>query len=382
MKHITTLLAMLIIAGLISCSGMDDNNNAGDIDLDGSTVDGDIISAADEDEDVIVSDGDSNEIENSDDDFEIPENNEPFDLPSGTAPVQHSGYIISTIPEALAALDQEPELIRLNFRVPVGAASSIRIFREKAEIPTSGIEWLDAGKSIQVLPENDGGVGTYEVLYEITTSNGYDAGYFVFYVEQRESGGTAIDSILAFRENSISGAQYTSLEDYELQIDGLVETPKDWAYQDLLSRPSSKRLHTLNCVEGWAASVLWEGVSLKDLLAESNPDSDASTIIFHALDEYTSSVSMEYIQENDILLAYKMNGMTLPAMRGFPFEVVAVDKWGYKWVKWVNRIELSNNDWYRGFWEGYGYNNDGSLDGPILEGMKSGFSPALSCGDL
>jgi DMSO/TMAO reductase YedYZ molybdopterin-dependent catalytic subunit len=65
---------------------------------------------------------------------------------------------------------------------------------------------------------------------------------------------------------------------------------------------------------------------------------------------------------NDILMAYKMNGVTLPPERGFPFELVAESKWGYKWIKWVTKIELSDDEDYRGFWESRGYSNSGDLD--------------------
>jgi DMSO/TMAO reductase YedYZ molybdopterin-dependent catalytic subunit len=90
-------------------------------------------------------------------------------------------------------------------------------------------------------------------------------------------------------------------------------------------------------------------------------------VIFHAVDGYTSSLPLDYIRRNDILLAYSMNGVTLPAERGFPFQVVAESKWGYKWVKWVDGIELSNDTSYRGYWESRGYNNDGEQSGPMFE---------------
>jgi DMSO/TMAO reductase YedYZ molybdopterin-dependent catalytic subunit len=68
---------------------------------------------------------------------------------------------------------------------------------------------------------------------------------------------------------------------------------------------------------------------------------NAVTVIFNATDGYSSSLPLEYVRKNKILLAFKINGLTLPAERGFPFQVVAESKWGYKWVKWVSAIELS-----------------------------------------
>ncbi len=62
-----------------------------------------------------------------------------------------------------------------------------------------------------------------------------------------------------------------------------------------------------------------------------------------------------------------MNGLTLPEARGFPFQVVAEDKWGYKWAKWVTSIELSDNPNFKGYWESRGYNNNGDHSGPMFE---------------
>jgi len=76
---------------------------------------------------------------------------------------------------------------------------------------------------------------------------------------------------------------------------------------------------------------------------------------------------LEWLREQGILLAFKMNEVPLPAMRGFPFQLAADGKWGHKWIKWVDSIELSDDEGYKGYWESVGYNNDGSLDGSIWE---------------
>jgi len=60
-----------------------------------------------------------------------------------------------------------------------------------------------------------------------------------------------------------------------------------------------------------------------------------------------------------------MNGVTLPAERGFPFELAAEDKWGYKWIKWVSEVELTDDAGYKGYWESRGYSNIGDLDKPM-----------------
>jgi DMSO/TMAO reductase YedYZ molybdopterin-dependent catalytic subunit len=186
-------------------------------------------------------------------------------------------------------------------------------------------------------------------------------------VEIREYQGEKLSSINDFRENSIKGPQHISVEDYTLEIGGLVEKPLSFSYEQVLDRDQYSKVITLHCVEGWDATILWEGVLIQDLLDEAGVKDDALIAIFHAEDGYTSSLPLFVIREYDLLLAHKMNGVTLPPERGFPFQVVAESKWGYKWVKWVTRIELSDDAEYRGYWERLGYNNDGGIDGPILE---------------
>jgi DMSO/TMAO reductase YedYZ molybdopterin-dependent catalytic subunit len=185
--------------------------------------------------------------------------------------------------------------------------------------------------------------------------------------EIRQYEGQNLSSIDEFRENSIAGPQDVSLEDYALEITGLVDRPLALSYDQVLQGPRHSKVVTLHCVEGWSVNILWEGVLLADLLQEAGAREDAVIAIFHAADGYTSSLTLEHIRQNQIMLAHKMNGVTLPPERGFPFQVVAESKWGYKWVKWVVKMELSDNPAYRGFWETSGYNNDGDVSGPKFE---------------
>lgn len=67
------------------------------------------------------------------------------------------------------------------------------------------------------------------------------------------------------------------------------------------------------------------------------------------MDLKQKSSTYEYIVKNDILLAYKINGKELDERRGFPSQVVAELKYGYKWEKWVTKIELTDKE-YEGFW--------------------------------
>jgi DMSO/TMAO reductase YedYZ molybdopterin-dependent catalytic subunit len=185
--------------------------------------------------------------------------------------------------------------------------------------------------------------------------------------EVREYRGAKLSSVDDFRENSIKGPQRVDEATYRLKVRGLVQTPLELTYEQVLDRQTYDKVVTLNCVEGWSVDIWWEGVLISDLLDEAGARPRATVVIFRAADGYSSSLPLSYVEERKILLAAKMNGVKLPAERGFPFQVVAEDKWGYKWVKWVEEIELSDDGSFRGYWEQRGYSNDGSLGGSFAE---------------
>lgn len=182
-------------------------------------------------------------------------------------------------------------------------------------------------------------------------------------VEVTEYEGKDLSSINDFRENSIRGPQRVDIESYQLRVSGLVENPKNYSYEEVINNHQHyEKVVTLNCVEGWSVTILWEGVLVKELLEKSSPLPSAKVIIFHAYDGYTTSFPVDYIMNNTIIMAYKMNGVNLPAARGFPFQLVAESKWGYKWIKWITEIELSDDENYRGYWESRHFSNTADLD--------------------
>ena len=185
----------------------------------------------------------------------------------------------------------------------------------------------------------------------------------VEYVEIREYEGEQLSSIDDFRENSIKGPQLIDTERYVLEITGLVKNPQTYSYDEIVNGfPTHKKVVRLDCVEGWSVTIFWEGVLVRDVIKEANVSSNATVVIFRAYDGYTTSLPIEYIWDNDIIMAYKMNNVTLPAERGFPFQLVAESKWGYKWIKWITEIELSDDTDYRGYWERRGYSNTADLN--------------------
>lgn len=153
-------------------------------------------------------------------------------------------------------------------------------------------------------------------------------------VEIREYEGQILSSIDVLRENSIRGPQRIDEENYRLLISGLVTNEVEYTYSDVVTdHIRHQKVVTLYCVEGWDATILWEGVLVKDLIEKAEINPAAKVVIFYASDGYSTSLPLDYIIKEDIIMAHKMNGIVLPPERGFPFQLVAESKFGYQWIK-------------------------------------------------
>jgi DMSO/TMAO reductase YedYZ molybdopterin-dependent catalytic subunit len=186
-------------------------------------------------------------------------------------------------------------------------------------------------------------------------------------VEATEFQGTKLTPIKDQNLNALAGTQKINQTDYTLTIDGLVDHPLTLSYADLEALPQVSEIATLQCVEGWQYTAEWTGPTLSSIFAKAGVQPGAVIAIFHTADDTNgySSVDLNYIDSNNIIVAMKDNGITLPAANGFPLRLVAAGKWGYKWAKWITRIELSSDTNFRGYWESNGYNNNGDVTGPI-----------------
>ena len=187
-------------------------------------------------------------------------------------------------------------------------------------------------------------------------------------VEAREYMGTKLTPIGDQRNNALKGTQHIDKDTYRLVVDGLVENPLSLSYEDLLSLPMESRLASLDCVEGWSFTAKWTGPTLVSIFDKAQLKPGAKTVIFRTADDSSgyTSLDLQYVLDKRIIIALRLNDVTLPADRGFPFQVVAEGKFGYKWAKWVQRIELSSED-FRGYWERAGYNNNADINGPAFE---------------
>lgn len=146
---------------------------------------------------------------------------------------------------------------------------------------------------------------------------------------------------------------------YRLTLDGLVDRPTVLTIDDVLRLPAVRERRFFQCVTGWSVpNATWTGVRLSHLLDMIGPRAGAHAVKFYSFDGiYTESLTMEQARQPGVLLAYKLMDTPLARSQGAPLRLVVPGMYGYKFIKWVNRVELVPAP-IDGYWEQNGYDRD------------------------
>ncbi len=160
---------------------------------------------------------------------------------------------------------------------------------------------------------------------------------------------------------SIGESPKIDVDEWELKIEGLVNETITLTHEDITSFPIVSEVVTLKCVAGPQGTANWTGVRLSAILDMAGLKPEAREVVFYAEDGYSSSLEIPEATKPDVILAYEMNGETLPADHGFPVRLVVPGKYGYKWVKWIVNIQVVDKD-YKGYWESRGYDDDADVN--------------------
>ena len=142
--------------------------------------------------------------------------------------------------------------------------------------------------------------------------------------------------------NPTGAAPDVDIDQYRLDIDGLVETPLSLTYEEVLAYPSVTEVVLLICPGFFADNAEWTGVPVTALLEKAGIKPEAKMVIFKEIAGiYRRELLLEDITDNDsIFLAHTVNGQTLPLKHGYPLRLVAKGVYGGYWVKWVASIEV------------------------------------------
>jgi len=151
---------------------------------------------------------------------------------------------------------------------------------------------------------------------------------------------------------------------WQLEVTGMVETPLRLDYDDIFSRFSlEERIYRLRCVEAWSMVIPWIGFSLGDLLKAAKPLSSAKYVAFHTLYDpdqmpgqsnrfigggvdypYVEGLRIDEAMHDLSIMSVGMYGKTLPPQNGAPIRLVVPWKYGFKSIKSVVKIELTDKE--------------------------------------
>lgn len=143
---------------------------------------------------------------------------------------------------------------------------------------------------------------------------------------------------------------------YRLSIIGLVTRPVTRRLDEIRHLPSKRIRETFHCVTGWSVpDVPWDGVALDVLLAPAKLLPEARYLAFYSADGvYVDCLSLELLKAHDAFLAYGIAGEALSPEGGFPLRLVVPGMYGYKSVKWVDKVVATAKP-IQGTWERQGY---------------------------
>lgn len=178
-------------------------------------------------------------------------------------------------------------------------------------------------------------------------------------------------------------------DDWSLVIDGLVDTPLRFTYDDLVARADTVKLTTLCCISNEIGGNLigtaeWTGVPLVDLLVEAGVQPEAIDFKLSCADDYEDSFAVEIGHDPNVLVVVGMNGEPLTPDHGYPARLIVPPIYGMKNVKWVQRIEAVAED-FLGYWQTRGWDDGaryqiwGRIDSPHRRDVLQ-TGPALAAG--
>jgi DMSO/TMAO reductase YedYZ molybdopterin-dependent catalytic subunit len=152
---------------------------------------------------------------------------------------------------------------------------------------------------------------------------------------------------------------------WRLRVTGSVANAFELDLAGVRAFPAVRQYQTLECIDNQVGGDListaeWTGVRLADVLQRAGVRESAQRVVFLCEDGYSDSLPLAKALEPTTLLAYEMNGQTLPPQHGYPLRVLAPGLYGIKNPKWVTEIRVVDGD-YRGFWQQRGWTNDGTI---------------------
>ena len=130
--------------------------------------------------------------------------------------------------------------------------------------------------------------------------------------------------------------------DWRLTIDGLVARPSSFSLADLKRFPVHSQITHQACEEGWSFIAEWTGARLSDVLNVVGVQPQAKWVFFFTIDQWWDSLDIPDALHPQTFLAYGMNGQEMPLDHGAPVRLKVARQLGYKSLKYLSRITVTD----------------------------------------
>ena len=149
-----------------------------------------------------------------------------------------------------------------------------------------------------------------------------------------------------------------NLKAWRLRVLGLVAQESVFNWEEFLALPQVAITRDFHCVTQWSKmDNLWEGVPFRSVMQRALPRPEAKYVMVRSYGGYATSLPLDVLMQDDVLLTHRQEGKPLEAAHGGPMRLVVPNRYGWKSAKWVNELELMAQD-KLGFWEQLGYHNN------------------------
>jgi DMSO/TMAO reductase YedYZ molybdopterin-dependent catalytic subunit len=152
---------------------------------------------------------------------------------------------------------------------------------------------------------------------------------------------------------------HVSLDEWTFTIEGLVQEPVTWSWDEFLALPAQAYVVDIHCVTKWSMlGTAWEGVSVDTLFEHVTLDPKARYVMAFCYGGYTTNLPLADVVDGKAFVAFKYDGRPLLPEHGGPARLVVPHLYFWKSAKWVHGLRLLEED-QPGFWESMGYHNRG-----------------------
>jgi DMSO/TMAO reductase YedYZ molybdopterin-dependent catalytic subunit len=180
------------------------------------------------------------------------------------------------------------------------------------------------------------------------------------------------------------------IDGWTLKVGGKVNQPLELTYDQVMALATTTKITTLSCISNelngdLTGTAQWTGFPLKDLLEQAGVQDGVIDVKFHAADDYEDSIPLDRALDPDTFIVTMMNGEPLRDDHGFPVRMIVPGIYGMKNVKWLQEIELVDED-FMGYWQTRGWSDTaqnqiwGRIDQPWMRNSKIEPGPFIAMG--